>query len=108
MGGIGPSRPLGNPSLRGDKGRPSVGTRKGSGTGLKRLLHRKRSFYLGCPFMRVGLGRALAIMGELPLASHPLALPLQLPVRTAPTPQCLDSTGSGRRERLGRGRAEPS
>lgn len=80
------SMSFGNLSLEGDKRWCSAGTRKGSGLSLRRRLHRKRSFYLGCLFMRLGSVRASGdyIIGEL-LTSHPSTLPWRPTLRASPT-----------------------
>ena len=56
------------------------------GPGLKRRLPSKRSFYLGCRFMKVGSGRADGDYRETSADRSPLALPWHPAVRAPPKP----------------------
>lgn len=72
---------------------PSLERRRGSGTGLKRHLHHKRSFYLGYLFIKVGLGMADGnYRGTSPTKSPPGAAVTRHNARSSPAPIMRDLT----------------
>ncbi|XP_044788829.1 ribonuclease P protein subunit p25 isoform X1 [Bubalus bubalis] len=77
------------------------------GPGLKRRLPSKRSFYLGCRFMKVGSGRADGDYRETSAGRSPLALPWHPAVRAPPKPG-YPRTRVDASVRLGRVGREPA